>query len=188
MRFVQLSLRLLIRSLGPWPLVWIVFWCLVTRIGTPKELGLPESTAPAAAILVSIPIAIGMPAVDVLGYIYAMRKVWVTLAAHLLLLGYVLAGLLVAVFLSGLQTSGSDLWSRLPVALLILLGPLQATLCLAPGSSSRMVAVLVGSALLALQLTLFTPLTALDRKALLVLGLEALGVLFLTLAVRGRGR
>jgi hypothetical protein len=187
-RFVQLSLRLLIRSLGPWPLVWIVLWCVVTSIGTPKELGLPESTGPTAAVLVAIPIAIGLPAVDALGQIYAVKKIRVMLAAHLLLLGYVLAGLLVAVVLSGLQTRSSDLWSRLPVALLILLGPLQATLCLARESSSRMVAILVGSALLALQLTLFTPRAALDRKALLVIGLEALGAVFLTLAVRGRGR
>lgn len=188
MRFVQLSLRLLIRSLGVWPLVWIVLWCVVTWIGTPKELGLPETTGPTAAVLVAIPIAVGLPSVDVIGRIYVSKKLWVVLAAHLLLLGYVLAGLLVAVVLSGLQTRGSDLWSRLPVALLILLAPLQATLCLARESSSRMVAILVGSALLALQLTLFTPRAALDRKALLVLGLEALGVLFLTLAVRSRNR
>jgi hypothetical protein len=165
-----------------------VFWCVVTSIGTPKELGLPESTAPGAAILAAIPIAVGMPAVDVLGQIYASKKYWVMLAAHLLLLGYVLAGLLVAVFLSGLQTSGSDLGPRLPVALLLLLGPLQATLCLARGSSSRMVAILVGVALLALQLTLFTPRAVLDGKALLILGCEALGVLFLTLAVRSHAR
>jgi hypothetical protein len=161
---------------------------VVTSLGTPKELGLPESTGTAAATLVAIPIAVGMPALDAFGQIYAVKKIWVMLAAHLLLLGYVLAALLVAVVLSGLPTRGSDLWSRLPVALVILLGPLQATLCLARGSSSRMVAILAGSALLALQLTLFTPRAALDRKTLVVLGLEALGALFLTLAVRNRGR